>query len=611
VLVAGDFGTIESRILVWLAGETWKLKAYREFDRTGDKALDLYRVLAGKMLGKPAAEIDDKERQQGKGAELAAGFGGSVGAWRRIFPDEQRPDHEVKQDIVRWRRMHPRTQRFWKRLHRAVRLSFRVNVPIRVDEPPSPEIIVRFTDGNLSITLPSGRAITYPNARLVPGKYEDPDVSFYDNAHGQWRETRAWFGLLVENVVQGTARDLLAAALERLEARGLAVCFHCHDEAVAEVPIGTITESEFLAIMLQAPNWADGLPLAGTVFSGPHYLEAPDKPAAPLPAPDPIDVYVNEAQGEIERTPTTAREFERNDCEDLNETDAPLYELTSLPLTANNKTSCPFHDDPQPSCQLYTDHFHCFGCGARGDRIDWLMAVEGHSRAEAIHLIENWDGPTTPRQSSDDDARKRASALRLWEEARPIAGTLAARYLTNTRGVDLAALPAAIDDVLRFHPRCPFGSSLRHPCLLALMRNATTDEPTGIHRIALAPDARKIERRMLGQTGIVKLWPAGSGPRLVVGEGIETVLAAATRIPYDSMPLQPAWAVLSANMLSGFPVLDGVGRLIVLADHDESGLTAAATCEERWTRAGRTVVQLTPERPGDDFNDIVMQELAL
>src|SRR5258707_856495 len=85
--------------------------------------------------------------------------------------------------IVRGRRMHPRTQRFWKRVHRAVRLSFRVNVPIRVDEPPSPEIIVRFTDGNLSITLPSGRAITYPNARLVPGKYEDPDVSFYDNAH--------------------------------------------------------------------------------------------------------------------------------------------------------------------------------------------------------------------------------------------------------------------------------------------------------------------------------------------------------------------------------------------------------------------------------------------
>jgi Toprim domain len=191
----------------------------------------------------------------------------------------------------------------------------------------------------------------------------------------------------------------------------------------------------------------------------------------------------------------------------------------------------------------------------------------------------------------------------------PIAGTLAARYLADTRGVDLAALPAAIDDVLRFHPRCPFGSGLQHPCLVALMRNAVTDAPTGIHRIALTPEARKIERWTLGNSGVVKLWPAGT--QLVVGEGLETVLAAASRIPYDDKPLQPAWAALSADMLSGLPVVNGVEQLIILVDHDEAGLNAAAICQERWTRAGRTVVQLTPERPGDDFNDIVMQELTL
>jgi DNA polymerase family A/CHC2 zinc finger len=432
ILIAADFSTIESRILAWLSGETWKVDAYREFDRTGDKALDLYRILAGKMLGKPAAEIDDKERQQGKGAELAAGFGGGPGAWRRIFPDEERPDHEIKNDIARWRRMHPRVRRFWKRLHRAVRLSFRVGVPIRVNEPPLPEIITRFDGGNLCITLPSGRDITYPNARLVPGKYEDPDVSFHDNARGHWREARAWFGTLVENVVQGTARDLLAAALERLEARGLAVCFHCHDEAVAEVPIGAITEAEFLAIMLQPPSWADGLPLAGTVYSGPRYLEAPDVPMAPLTVPDPVDVYVEEAQAEIDHTPTATREFERNDREDyldhLSETDAPLYELISLPLTADNKTSCPFHEDPQPSCQLYADHYHCFGCGAHGDRIDWLTDVEGLSREEAIAAIRDWDGPIRRPTIEDSLAGKHERALALWHEAQPIAGTLAARY---------------------------------------------------------------------------------------------------------------------------------------------------------------------------------------
>ena len=216
--------------------------------------------------------------------------------------------------------------------------------------------------------------------------------------------------------MQGTARDLLAAALERLEARGLAVCFHCHDEAVAEVPIGAITESEFLAIMLQAPSWADGLPLAGTVYSGPHYLKAPDAPMAPLAVPDPVDAYVEEAQAEIDHTPTAMREFERNDREDyldnLSETDAPLYELISLPLTADNKTSCPFHEDPQPSCQLYADHYHCFGCGAHGDRIDWLTGVEGLSRGEAIAAIRDWDGPIQ-RPAIEDNEQARASARPL------------------------------------------------------------------------------------------------------------------------------------------------------------------------------------------------------
>jgi putative DNA primase/helicase len=150
---------------------------------------------------------------------------------------------------------------------------------------------------------------------------------------------------------------------------------------------------------------------------------------------------------------------------------------------------------------------------------------------------------------------------------------------------------------------------MRHPCFLALMRNAVTDVPVGIQRVALTADANEIDRRMLGNHGVVKLWPAGK--ELIIGEGLETVLAAASRIPYDDKPLQPAWALLSAHMLGGLPVINGVEHLIILVDHDEAGLTAAATCEERWTRAGRTVVQLTPDRPGDDFNDLVLQELAL
>ena len=149
-----------------------------------------------------------------------------------------------------------------------------------------------------------------------------------------------------------------------------------------------------------------------------------------------------------------------------------------------------------------------------------------------------------------DEISKRTFALQLWEQARPIAGTLAARYLADVRGVDLTTLPANIDEALRFHPRCSFGPGMRHPCLLALMRNAVTDVPVGIQRIALTADANKIDRRMLGNHGVVKLWPAGK--TLVVGEGLETTLAAASRIPYDDALLRPAWATLSASILGGF-----------------------------------------------------------
>jgi hypothetical protein len=144
--------------------------------------------------------------------------------------------------------------------------------------------------------------------------------------------------------------------------------------------------------------------------------------------------------------------------------------------------------------------------------------------------------------------------------------------------------------------------------LLALMRDPRSDAATGIQRTALTAKAEKIDRRMLGRSGIVKLWPAGA--TLVVGEGLETVLAAATRLSYRGEPLRPAWAALSSGSLGDLPTLSGVERLILLVDHDPAGKTAAAYCTERWTRAGRTVVRLTPKRVGADFNDLVMREPA-
>ena len=285
------------------------------------------------MLNVAVTEIDRNRRQQGKFAELAAGFAGGVGAWRRIF-DDPRPDAEIERDKTKWRNLHPKIVAFWHRLFRAIRAAITLRTAVRVNAAPLPEIVPSFEDGNLYITLPSGRRLTYPHARLVPGKkFEDTiDFAYYDNSKKQWREINEWYGSLVENVVSGIARDVMAEAIVRLEARGLPVVFHWHDDVVCEIPEGAITEAEFLAILTQPPAWASGLPLAGTVHSGPHYLPASDEPtinapvnadaetATETPVTDPIEQAIDElvvaTQAELEYTPAELRTLEREDAAD-------------------------------------------------------------------------------------------------------------------------------------------------------------------------------------------------------------------------------------------------------------------------------------------------------
>ena len=618
VLMAADFGAIESRILAWLSGETWKTQTYIDFDRTNDKAREPYRVIAAKMLQKnDPAGLTKEERNKGKAGDLACGFGGSVGAWRRIVPGDDRPDPEVFTDIRAWRDAHPRTTAYWRELSRAIRIAIRTGQPFAAGK-----ITASYEDGNLYLALPSSRRIAYPQARLVASKYEngDPDVLFKDNARGRWTDYRGWFGTFVENVVQGTARDLLAAAIERFEAQNIPIVLTVHDEAIAEVPAGAISEASFLAILLEPPAWAVGLPLAGKVWSGAHYLEPPEEPQPPTPpagSPAPEQPAADAPEQLIaaileEMPPADTPVVESTEIE-LDDTIAPLSDLVSVPLSDGHTAQCPFHPDEEPSLKFYADHFHCFGCGEHGDRIDWLTRGEGLSREEAIALIQDWDGPVAPRRRSAEQQDKTARALELWDQGVPINGTIAERYLAETRGIDLTALPVAMEASLRFHPRCPFAQD-HHPCLLALMRHVATDKPVGIHRIALADRngrIEKIERRAFGQLGAVKLWPATS--RLVVGEGVETVLAAALMVPDEDGPLRPAWALVSALGVERLPEVllthtPAIEQLVILVDNDPPGRAAAAACAAVMQRAGKCRCRLlTPAAEDADFNDVAKE----
>ena len=208
------------------------------------------------------------------------------------------------------------------------------------------------------------------------------------------------------------------------------------------------------------------------------------------------------------------------------------------------------------------------------------------------------------RPQSKTTAGRSDLPTRLWREADPIAGTLAARYLAG-RHIDVDALPETVGEALRFHPECPFGtgSASVPDCPIARCRHrcAGRHPPHRVDRGRAedrAPDAGA-----LAAPRAVKLWPAERS--LVIGEGIETVLAAATRVKLAGEPLRPAWALCSASGVARMPVIDGVERLVILVDRDESGEASAAECARVWFHAGRRVIRLLPRITGTDFNDVI------
>lgn len=272
VFIDADFSAIEARVLAWLSGEEWVLQAFRD-------GKDLYCATASAMFHVPVEKHGQNAelRQKGKIAVLACGYGGGVGAMTAMGAlDMGIPEDELPGIVDQWRQANSHTKALWYEVQDAVdgavyeyRATDVAGGKVRIGLEYNPDTMTKY----LTVRLPSGRVLYYPSPVQTTNRFGSPSIAYM----GVNQTTRAWtlietYGAkIVENITQAVARDLLAEAIERLEAAGLPVVFHVHDEVVIDVArFGTDKEmlGRVCRIMSEVPGWAKGLPLAADGWVG-------------------------------------------------------------------------------------------------------------------------------------------------------------------------------------------------------------------------------------------------------------------------------------------------------------------------------------------------------
>ena len=272
--IVADFSAIEARVLAWLAGEQWRLDAFKNGE-------DIYCASASQMFGVPVVKhgINGELRQKGKVAELACGYGGAAGALISMGAlDMGLKESELPGLIDDWRGSNTHIVQFWWDVEKAAVETIKDGKDSKngksSKERQVGRITFQYSSSTLWIVLPSGRKLAYIKPVLKPNRFGRMAITYESlNAANKWVRGETYSGKLVENITQATARDLLAEAMWRMEREGLDIVGHVHDEVILEVAKGSITVDDVCSIMNQNPDWTEGLILNSAGFHGAYYFK--------------------------------------------------------------------------------------------------------------------------------------------------------------------------------------------------------------------------------------------------------------------------------------------------------------------------------------------------
>lgn len=246
--IVADFSAIEARVLAWLAGEKWRMRVFAE-------GKDIYCSSASQMFGVPVEKhgVNGHLRQKGKIAELALGYGGSVGALKAMGALDMGLNEDELQPLVdAWRSSNPMVTTLWWDVDRAVKQCVHEHVSVRTHN-----IVFTYKSGFLIIELPSKRCLYYVKPRVEENKYGGESVTYEGvGSTKKWERLESYGPKFVENITQAIARDILLFAMQTL--KEYRIVAHVHDEAIIETDKSVSVQS-VCELMGRTPPWAEGL----------------------------------------------------------------------------------------------------------------------------------------------------------------------------------------------------------------------------------------------------------------------------------------------------------------------------------------------------------------